>query len=77
MAFPWYSFLSNLMLFLLIGGMAGSCDAELLKKAFKRLNGIGAGLVCQFVLLPALGFLSLTLFPQEEAVAVTLLVVTT
>jgi len=51
--------------------------AALLKKAFKRINGIGAGLLCQFVLLPAFGFLSLTLFPQSPTVAVTLLVVTT
>mmetsp|Transcript_33736 Transcript_33736/g.92492 ORF Transcript_33736/g.92492 Transcript_33736/m.92492 type:complete len:185 (-) Transcript_33736:91-645(-) len=72
-----YAVLSNVLLFMLIAGMAGSCDSALLKKAFKRLNGIGAGLVCQFVLLPLLGFLSLTAFPQSPSTAVTLLVVTT
>jgi len=72
-----YAVLSNVLVFMLIAGMAGSCDSALLKKAFKRLNGIGAGLVCQFVLLPLLGFLSLTAFPQSPSTAVTLLVVTT
>jgi len=68
--------LSNLLLFLLIGGMAGSCDAKMLRKRFKHFRGIGAGLLSQFVILPILGFTALTVFPQEPAVAVTLLVVT-
>lgn len=72
-----YGVLSKLMLFLLIGGMAGSCDSTALSKAFKKVKGIGAGLVSQFLLLPALGYLALTLFPQSPSIAVTLLVVTT
>jgi len=69
--------LSDALLFLLICGMAGSCDARLLMQKFKQFKGILAGLICQFVLLPAMGFLSLSLFPQVPSVAVTLLVVTT
>ncbi|KAL1507603.1 hypothetical protein AB1Y20_007222 [Prymnesium parvum] len=68
---------SQVLLFLLICGMAASCDTTLLRKAFKRRSGILAGLGCQFVLLPALGCLALSLFPQDASAAVTLLVVTT
>jgi len=67
------------LLFLLVGGMAGSCDASLLRSKFTTFNGykgIGAGLLCQFVLLPLLGFLALTAFPQSPATAISLLVVT-
>ena len=72
--------LSNVLLFLLIGGMAGSCDAGLLRSKFTTSNGfrgIMAGLACQFVLLPLLGFLALLLFPQPPATAISLLIVTT
>ena len=72
--------LSNALLFLLIGGMAGSCDAQLLRSKFTTASGfrgILAGLGCQFVLLPLLAFISLTLFPQSPATAISLLIVTT
>ena len=70
---------SEVMLFLLVGGMAGSCDAAKLRSKFTTASGfkgIGAGVVCQFVLLPLMGFLALTLFPQSQATAIALLVVT-
>ena len=72
--------ISNCLLFLLISGMAGSCDAQQLRQRFTTINGfkgIAAGLVCQFVLLPLLGFVALTIFPQSPATAISLLVVTT
>ena len=72
--------LANVLLFLLIAGMAGSCDASLLYAKFTTVSGykgIGAGLVSQFVLLPLMGFIALTIFPQPPATAVSLLVVTT
>ena len=71
--------LADGLLFLLIGGMAGSCDAALLRSKFTTVNGfkgIIAGVCCQFVLLPAAGFLSLLLFPQSPATAIALLIVT-
>ena len=74
------SLISNGLLFLLIGGMAGSCDAPLLKAKFTTaagFRGILAGLVCQFVLLPLLGFIALKFLPQSPPSAIALLVVTT
>ena len=70
--------LSNFLLFLLIGGMAGSCDArELQRKFVSERRGILAGVFLQYVVLPFLGFLSLKVLPQDPVVMVTLLVVTT
>ena len=77
---PVAAAISNGLLFLLIGGMAGSCDADQLRRKFttrEGYKGILAGLVCQFVLLPLLGFVALTLFPQTPATSIALLVVTT
>jgi predicted Na+-dependent transporter len=71
------SYLSNALLFMLIAGMAGSCDARLFAVKFKKPNGMLAALFSQFVLLPAIGFLSVNLFPQSAVTVVTLLVVTT
>ncbi len=73
----WQSCLSNALLFMLIAGMAGSCDARLFMTKFKAPKGMLAALFSQFVLLPAVGFASVTLFPQDAVTVVTLLVVTT
>ena len=74
----WQSVASNGLLFLLIAGMAGSCDAlELRSKFVSQRRGIVAGIVCQYVVLPLLGFLSLRVWPQDPVVTITLLVLTT
>ena len=67
------------LLFLLIGGMAGSCDALQLIKKFtsSEARGIGAGIVCQYIVLPLMGYMALSIWPQEPVVALTLLMVTT
>ena len=72
------SLASNALLFLLIAGMAGSCDAlELRSKFVSQRRGIVAGIASQYVLLPLLGFMSLRLWPQDPVVTITLLVLTT
>ena len=51
---------SQALLFLLISGMAGSCDARQLYKKFTffhEAKGIVAGIVCHYVVLPLMGFL--------------------
>ena len=72
--------LSNSLLFLLIAGMAGSCDAVKLRTtftSFKGAKGIVAGIVSQYVVLPILGFVALQFWQQDPVVIITLLVVTT
>tara|TARA_B110001452_G_C15175365_1_gene408428 strand:- start:124 stop:1095 length:972 start_codon:yes stop_codon:yes gene_type:complete len=74
---PPLAVLSNLLLFLLICGMAGSCDARLFMQQIKKPKGIAAALFSQFVVLPAVGFTSMMLLPQPAVTVVTLLIVTT
>ena len=70
--------LPNFLLFCLIAGMAGSCDAlELRKKFTTEKKGILAGVFSQYVVLPFLGAISLLLLPQDPVVMITLLVVCT
>lgn len=69
---------SNVLLFILVAGLAGSCDPSTLRSKFKSGGrGIALGLTCQFVLLPLLGLLSVALFPQRVEYVVALLIVTT
>lgn len=66
------------LLFLLIAGMAGSCDARLCLLQFRKAKGIVCGLCCHFAIMPLLGYLCVDwLFPQPAVTAVTLLVITT
>ena len=74
---PWSALLSQALLFLLIAGMAGSCDAALFWRKIAQPRAILAGLFAQFVVLPLLGFAAITLIPQSAVTTVTLLVVTT
>jgi len=47
---------AQLLLFLLVAGMAGSVDTGILKERFRRPRGIILGLCCQFLILPLAGF---------------------
>lgn len=73
-----FQFTSQCLLFLLIAGMAGSCDARLCFLQFRKAKGIVCGLCCHFLIMPLLGYLCVDwLFPQPAVTAVTLLVITT
>ena len=64
-------------LFLLVFGLSASVDvrqAWVERKRFGR--GVVCGLLCQFVLLPFLGFCVVKIFDLGEVYGVTLLVVT-
>jgi len=69
---------SNALLFLLVFGMAAAVDIDSFKTRLKQKAGILVGLVCQFILLPFIGFCTVALFgtsvPKE--VGTILLVVT-
>ena len=71
-------FFSQLLLFLLIASMAGSCDARLCLLQFRKAKGIVCGLCCHFLVMPFLGYVCVDwLIPQPSVTAVTLLVITT
>jgi len=67
---------SQVLLFLLIAGMAGSCDADLCMLQFKKVRGIVAGLCCHYLVMPFLGYLAFLVAPFSKVTRITLLLVT-
>lgn len=71
------SVFSNFFLFLLIMGMAGTTDVYVFRERLSNYRGIGTGVICQFVLLPFLGFAAVFAFRLERIFGIMLLIVTT
>jgi predicted Na+-dependent transporter len=72
----WIAWASNLLLFVLVFGMSATVDMECMSTQIRNAKGIGAGVLCQFVILPFLGFLVVRTFELEPAIGIPLLVVT-
>lgn len=70
------SVLSNIFLFMLILGMAGTTDMTGFRDKLRNVRGIGCGLGCQFFLLPFLGFCSIKAFNLPRLYGVMLMIVT-
>ncbi|KAK7233843.1 bile acid:sodium symporter [Aureococcus anophagefferens] len=51
-----FEFCSQLLLFVLLASMAGSCDARLCLLQFRKAKGIICGLCCHFLVMPFLGY---------------------
>jgi hypothetical protein len=70
------SVLSNVFLFVLIMGMAGTTDMTGFRAKLRNYRGIGCGLGTQFLLLPFLGFCSVKAFNLPRLYGIMLLIVT-
>jgi sodium/bile acid cotransporter 2 len=68
--------ISQVLLFLLLAGMAGSVDVKLLRAALMKWRGIALGLFCQFVVLPALGFCTVKLYSLPAKYGIALIATT-
>lgn len=69
--------IGNALLFLLVFGMSGTVQIKSLKKQIRNARAICICLGMQFVLLPAVGFLTVKIFNLPEEVGIMLLVITT
>ena len=56
---------SNALLFLLVFGMSAAVDMTAFRTRIKQKAGILIGLVCQFVVLPFLGFCTVAIFGKS------------
>lgn len=65
---------ARLALFMLIAGMAGSVDVATLKQQLHRKKGLCCGLVCQFLLMPLVGFLVVSIAQPEKHIGITLMI---
>jgi len=57
---------SNVLLFFLVFGLAVTVDPIAFKKRFKKPLPLCIGLICQFLILPLLGFVSCKVFFRNE-----------
>mmetsp|Transcript_28160 Transcript_28160/g.81413 ORF Transcript_28160/g.81413 Transcript_28160/m.81413 type:complete len:409 (-) Transcript_28160:70-1296(-) len=67
--------ITNLLLFLLVMGLASTVEIKNMKTQLKNFKAIGLGLFCQFFLLPFLGWAVIEMFSLPLPVGITLLVV--
>mmetsp|Transcript_14873 Transcript_14873/g.28092 ORF Transcript_14873/g.28092 Transcript_14873/m.28092 type:complete len:97 (+) Transcript_14873:204-494(+) len=64
------------LLFLLVFGMSATVDIGCLLKQLRNRKAIISGLILQFVVLPFLGFLTVTILQMDNVTGITLLVIT-
>mmetsp|Transcript_79780 Transcript_79780/g.200760 ORF Transcript_79780/g.200760 Transcript_79780/m.200760 type:complete len:412 (-) Transcript_79780:2-1237(-) len=69
-----FSLAAIVLLFFLIMGLAGSVDIKTLKAQFHRRLGICCGLLCQFLLMPFISFVLVSLLRPQNHVGLTLLI---
>jgi len=70
------SIAGNVLLFLLVFGMSATVETSSMQEQLGNRKAILLGLLCQFFLLPFLGFLVVFFIQLDHAVGITLLVVT-
>ena len=71
--------LSNVFLFFLIFGLSATCDSRHLKKQLTNKFAIGTGITMQYVFMPVLGCIGVSIFSHfglTQAMGIALLVVT-
>lgn len=78
----WFSILaqaiSSTLLFVLIFGMSATCDTKSLRRQMNNKYAILVGLVCQFLIMPLAGYLTVITLNSNltEPMAISLLIVT-
>lgn len=66
---------ANVLLFLLVFGMSSTVKIGRMKEQLRNCRAIILGLVCQFLLLPLIGFAVVEIFKLPPPVGITLLIV--
>ena len=65
---------SALIVFVIMLGMGASLTVRDFVEAFKRPQGVAIGVVCQFGIMPLLGFVLISVLPMTEAIAIGVLI---
>lgn len=66
----------NILLYALVFGMSATVDVQCMVKQMCNVKAICTGILCQFFLLPLLGFVVVKCFGFSQGTGLTLLVVT-
>ena len=72
----WIALAGNILLFLLVFNMSATVDIHSIIQQLQNVQAILVGCVCQFIVLPVLGYLTVTLFQLDYPTGLMLLVVT-
>ena len=72
----WKDIVGNVLLFFLVFGMSATVDAKSLLSQLKNRKAIASGIFLQFIVLPLLGFVVVYTLGMNNAVGITLLVLT-
>lgn len=72
----WMTLASNVLLFTLVFGMSATVDIASVQSQLRNYKALATGLVCQFLILPLLGFLVVRTMNLSHAVGLMILVVT-
>lgn len=70
------SILGNLLLFILVFGMSATVEIDRMRQQVQNVKALSTGILCQFFLLPFLGFIVVRFLDLSEPLGLTLLVVT-
>ena len=68
--------IGHALLFLLVFGMSATVDLDCVLKQLHNTRALSMGVLLQFVVLPFLGFLTVKMLELDNAMGLTLLVVT-
>lgn len=71
-----FALTGNVLLFALVFGMSATVDVKCMKAQMNNRKAIMAGILCQFIVLPLLGFLVVNMLDLDHDMGITLLVVT-
>lgn len=67
---------SSILLYFLVFGMSATVDIKKMRKQLRNRNALLTGIVLQFIILPFIGFLVVTILKLDAPMGITLLVVT-
>lgn len=67
---------SSILLFFLVFGMSATVDIKKMRKQLRNHNALLTGVALQFIILPFIGFLLVTILKLDAPMGITLLVVT-
>lgn len=78
MAFPLSTteIFGHMFLFLLVFGMSATVDLDCMLKQLRNSRALCMGVFLQFIVLPFLGFVTVKMLALDNAMGLTLLVVT-
>jgi predicted Na+-dependent transporter len=72
----WTGILGNILLFMLCFGMSATVEIDRMQQQARNYKALATGILCQFLVLPFLGFLVVRTLDLPESLGLTLLVVT-